>query len=89
MVQILPARQSFGAQFGRGVGASFGQGFSEGMEQNKSRAALKSENESIKKAYGIDLSGVNDPKARQAILAESLKGKRQTEKFDRLSNIIS
>ncbi len=65
MVQVLPQLQqqrkkSFMEQIGGGVGNALGS-FAEYKQMQQEREA---ENEAVKQQYGIDLTGISDPKQR-------------------------
>jgi|GEM_PF-4561473 hypothetical protein len=81
MVQILQDRPSFASQLVGGLAntaGEFGKAFlEEKLDQRKQKKLNEQsdfENEQIKSNYGIDLSGIKDPKTRELILAEKLKG---------------
>lgn len=44
------------------------------MQKKQAENLMREENAAIKQNYGVDLSGIQDPKQRQQILAESLRG---------------
>ena len=58
----------------------FSEKIGESLQQENQRQTqlkeLQAENQSIKQNYGIDLSGISDPKAREKILVEKLKGEK-------------
>jgi hypothetical protein len=78
MVQVLPAVESFGAEFGRAIGNSINEGVSERLKSQKEIKQIKQENETAK-AMGFDLSGISDPKTRQQMFALAMQGKNQKE----------
>ena len=97
MVQIIKEK-TFGSEFGKAFGTGLGQGIEKGYEKATSTkekmAALKKENEdlriedeAIEKAVpGFSLRGIKDPKRREQLLSEYLKGtnaqEAQTNKFN-------
>ncbi len=66
-----------------------GRAVSDYSSKSNQKKATEAENKAIKNTYDIDLSGVKDPKARQAILAESLKGKRKQSELEDFRNIFN
>jgi len=78
MVTMLPKVKSFGEEFGGQLGGGLGQGFAQAFSQAQQQKQMRAENEAAKK-MGIDLSGISDPKMRQAIITESLKGQQKQQ----------
>lgn len=79
MVQILPAgrqKQTFAQKLNQGIGVGLEKG-QQLYEKHEEKQLFEKENKAIKDAYGIDLSGIKDPKTRQSIITEELKGKRK------------
>lgn len=76
-IQIIPKARSFGEEMGAGLGGGFGQGFSseinKAIEAKRESKKLSEANESLKNRFGIDLTGINDPKQRQEVLKQRLK----------------
>ncbi len=84
MVEIIPANQraSFSSMLGQQLGSGLGAGFAKGMNDaatlKKKMAILSQENEAAKK-MGIDLSGIEDPGMRKAVIAENLKAQSKKD----------
>lgn len=76
MVQIIPAAKTKGERLSEGIGRGLEFG-GQLMQQHEAKQALNAENQALKQNYGIDLSGVADPKQRQQIVAQMLQGKGQ------------
>ena len=72
-MHILPARRTFGAEFGRALGAGASEGLEEGLKRTKLKQTEKKENERIKEEFGVDLTGMS-PETKKAYIAEALKG---------------
>jgi len=102
MIQVLPAKRTFGSEFGRAFGGGLGKGFSEGVSDSlkgkqekkekeerdkQEKARYEEENESAKR-LGIDLSGITDPKMRQQVVAESLKGQRKEDELKKRHELL-
>lgn len=83
-MQVLPANPTKGPGFLESLLGGVAQNIQpaiEGYFQKKQASeALAKENEQLKK-MGIDLSGINDPKMRQAAFAEAVKGNRKKQEF--------
>jgi hypothetical protein len=84
MVQIYQDRPSFASQLAgatTNVLGQFGEAFAKQKLEQRKKQELSTqsdlENEQIKSNFGIDLSGIKDPKTRELILAEKLKGQNQ------------
>jgi hypothetical protein len=81
---ILPPgrqKQTTGQKLGQAIGAGLesAQKIYEGYQEKEKSAQ---ENQAIKKQTGLDLSGITDPKTRQAIIAEALKGQRKKAELE-------
>jgi hypothetical protein len=67
-------------------------GFSEKLEEkigkNQANVERNKENEALK-MQGIDLAGINDPKMRQLVTSEMLKGERAKEKMQEEQKSLS
>lgn len=77
--------EQFGEIFGKSASTGLESFLSARKERNKKQEdqeELKKANESIKKNYGIELSGVKDPEMRKLLISESLKGQNQQKKYD-------
>ncbi len=91
MVQIISENRkpSTVEKFGRAfasAGQSFGENFSKFQmqkEQKKSEQMQRMQEDEAAKRFGIDLSGINDQKSRQAILENALKGQENESGFRR------
>jgi len=81
MIQIIKGR-SFGSEFGRAIGEGLGKGGNQGLN-------LGMENKAIKKNYGLDLSGINDPETRKQLIADQLKFGRQLKQAEATAGTIS
>lgn len=79
MVLLLPKVSSFGEEFGRAFGGGLGAGVSEGLQSRQQAKQLAQENAQIKKEYGIDLTGINNPEHRKAVLVSELQGRRKED----------
>lgn len=98
MVQILPPKQrnpSFLEQLGSGMGAALPsavQGYVDKINQQKQMQQqaqqMLAENEQLKK-MGIDLSGIQDPKMRQAAFSEAVKGQEKRKLFEEKKKVFS
>lgn len=75
-MHVIPKVRSFGEDFGRAIGTAAGQGVSEVLKEKQEAKDLAEENEAIKKAHGIDLTGIKNPKAREAAFLQALKLKQ-------------
>ena len=93
MIQIIPAAKTFGSQFGSNLGKGLAEGFERGREQKSFSEQISKENDAIKKNFGIDLTGINDPKQRQEIVSQILQGQQKesmlNKKEDFLSNLFN
>ncbi len=78
-IQIIKGK-SFGSDFGRALGEGLGKGGMEGLN-------LGQENAAIKKNYGLDLAGVNDPNTRQQLIADQLAFGRKMKQAEATQNI--
>ncbi len=79
MIQVIQAQQrepkrSFGQKLSEGIGRGLDVG-SQLMEAHNQKQAISKEDASVLKEYGINLSGIKDPKIRQDIVNSGLKGK--------------
>ncbi len=94
MVQIIEenrrpsTRDAFFNMMGQGANA-----MAQSLMGEKNKAQMQQENEQIKKTFGVDLTGINNPEARKAILTESLKGmsrenilKKKSQQFSDILN---
>ena len=94
MVQIIEENKpSFSQMIAKGLGGSIGSALQGGLEghiekrEKEKQNALRSEsNQQILKNYGIDLSGITDPKERQTFISESLKGERKRSELQSKEN---
>jgi len=91
MVQVLPANPRKGPGFLQSLLGEVGQNIQPAIEgylqkreqqelQKQQQQQMMQENEQLKQ-MGIDLSGINDPKMRQAAFAEAMKGNRKKQEF--------
>jgi hypothetical protein len=81
MVTVLPKVKSFGEKMGGALGRGLSEGVEQGLDNRKKLQALNAENEQIKKATGIDLSGINDPETRKIAFSEQLKGQMKKQEL--------
>jgi hypothetical protein len=74
MVQIIDENKkpSFLQRLNVGVG--------QGLQQAQQLMQRKQENEQIKKEFGVDLEGIEDPDLRKNILIQNLQGKKENDK---------
>lgn len=91
MVQIIEEQPGIGARFAQGIGRGLSgesqnnlvQQFSQMMQQKqmeqKQAKDLAQADKMLEQNYGIKLSGIKDPKIRESIISESLRGKNKKE----------
>lgn len=86
MVQVLDANPSFAQQFGRQMGRNVGsagvgalEGFMEKQRKQEMLNQLAQENKALQ-GHGIELSGITNPKTREQVIAEGLKGQSSQRK---------
>lgn len=80
MVQILQAKprketgsaDAFMQAFATGL-----EGYSQAQQQKQFQQQMMKENEAVKRNFGIDLSGINNPDQRKLIIGEMLKGQQK------------
>ncbi len=73
MVEVLESNPSFSQQLGRELGQAGGNIASQFVDTMNRRKQMRQENEASKR-FGADLTGINDPKLRQIIIQNQLKG---------------
>lgn len=66
--------QAFGA-LGQTGAQAVSQHFAQKEQQKAQQMQMQAENEQIQALSGMDISGIQDPKMRQQIVAEALKGR--------------
>ena len=89
MIQIIPAAKTFGSQFGSNLGKGLAEGFERGREQKSFSEQISKENDAIKKNFGIDLTGINDPKQRQEIVSQILQGQQKESMLNKKEDFLS
>ncbi len=95
MIQVIQAQQrepkrSFGQKLSEGIGRGLDVG-SQLMEAHNQKKAIAQENDAAKR-FGIDISGIQDPKMRQEAIKYALEGQMkeniQNKKQDFLSKLF-
>jgi hypothetical protein len=97
MVQILPARRTFGAEFGRALGGGFSQGVSKQLERQEEEGKLarqqKGMSELYKKMTGEELPADLPPEVAKDLFVQTFKNqgkqKLQENELNFLSNIVN
>lgn len=92
MIQVLPAAKTFGGEFARNLGEGFSGAFSseinKSMEEKQQQKKLSQSNKAIEDQLGIDLSGITDPKERQAILTQTMKNMGKQSEFEQKQSYL-
>jgi hypothetical protein len=85
MVQVIGQNRtkplSKGQQTAKGIGEAFETG-KEYLQQYYQRQLMENENEAINKNYGINLTGITNPEARQQILINELQYGRKMKQAE-------
>lgn len=83
-IQIIPERRepSRGEKLAGGA-SNIAQAFAQYMGVQKQKEMQSQENEALKKSFGIDLSGIQNPDERKAIISEMLKSRGKEQEFER------
>ena len=83
MVQVLGAvarRPSIGQRLSESMGAAASTA-GQYAQNEKAKQMMAQENEVARQQFGIDLSGTTDPKARQALMVQALKGQQKNQQM--------
>lgn len=86
MVEIIQRREDPSVRLGQQLGNVFKAGF-EGYEKGKALRQDAEERKRFKDDYGIDLS--RNPELAKVQMAETLKGKRKEEEFQRFQDYVN
>ena len=78
-----PDAERFAEQFSK-LGTAIGSGIAGNLQAKKQAKLIQQENMALKKKFGFDFEGINDPKTRQKIQTELLKGKIEEQQSNRL-----
>ncbi len=87
MVQIIEENRkpSFGQRLSQGVGRGLEMGsqlMQAHQQEQKQAQQFQQENQAVQQLIGKDISGVRDPKMRQAFVEMALQAQQQQQKYD-------